>query len=232
MEGRFIAYYRVSTDKQGDRGYGLDAQRKAVDDYLNGGSWKLVGEFTEVESGKRTDNRPELEKALGAARKHKAKLIIAKLDRLSRNVAFIAGLMERKVDFVSVDMPSATPFMLHVYAAVAEEERRMIASRTKAGLAAAKARGVVLGNPKLAADNRAHANARAIVLKPVLHELRGLSARSIATELNRRKVATPTGAPWSAKTVIRVQERLVAGRRSRRKLEKRLTTHNRKTKGG
>jgi DNA invertase Pin-like site-specific DNA recombinase len=210
MEGRFIAYYRVSTDKQGDRGYGLDAQRKAVADYLNGGAWKLVGEFTEVESGKRTDNRPELERALAAARKLKAKLIIAKLDRLSRNVAFIAGLMEKKVDFVSVDMPGATPFMLHVYAAVAEEERRMIASRTKAGLAAAKARGVVLGNPKLAAANRIAAAGRAAALKPVLQELRGLSARGIAAELNHRQVATPTGAPWSAKTVIRVQTRLAS----------------------
>jgi DNA invertase Pin-like site-specific DNA recombinase len=208
MEGRFVAYYRVSTDKQGDRGYGLDAQRKAVVDYLNGGTWTLVGEFTEVESGKRSDNRPELEKALVAARKHKARLVIAKLDRLSRNVAFIAGLMERKVDFVSVDMPSATPFMLHVYAAVAEEERRMIGSRTKAGLAAAKARGVVLGNARLAAANRASASDRASALEPILNELRELSARSIAAELNRRCVATPTGAPWSAKTVIRVRERL------------------------
>lgn len=215
MEGKFVAYYRVSTDKQGDRGYGLDAQRKAVGDYLDGGSWELIGEFTEVESGKRIDNRPELEKALNAARKHKATLIIAKLDRLSRNVAFIAGLMERKVNFVSVDMPNATPFMLHVYAAVAEEERRMIGNRTRAGLAAAKARGVVLGNPKLAADNRAKARARAVALRPVLHELRSLSARSIAAELNRRRVATPTGAPWSSKTVIRVQERL-ANKRSRR----------------
>jgi DNA invertase Pin-like site-specific DNA recombinase len=208
MEGRFVAYYRVSTDKQGDRGYGLDGQRKAVADFLNGGPWKLVGEFTEVESGKRTDNRPELEKALAAAKKHQARLIIAKLDRLSRNVAFIAGLMERKVDFVSVDMPSATPFMLHVYAAVAEEERRMIGARTKAGLAAAKARGVVLGNPQLAAGNRAGAVERARVLAPLLRELRGLSARATARELNARSVATPTGAPWSGKTVIRVQERL------------------------
>ena len=142
MEGRFVAYYRVSTDKQGDRGHGLEAQRKAVRDYLNGGEWKLVGEFTEIESGKRVDNRPELEKALVAAKKHKATLILAKLDRLARNVAFIAGLMERKVEFVCCDMPTATPFMLHVYAAVAEEERRMIGARTKAGLAAAKAKGI------------------------------------------------------------------------------------------
>src|SRR5262245_50835489 len=129
MRGKFFAYYRVSTDKQGKTGYGLEAQRKAVLDYLNGGNWKLVGEFIEVESGKRTDNRPQLAKALAAAKKHKATLILAKLDRLSRNVAFIAGLMESKAKFVCCDMPSATPFMLHVYAAVAEEERRMIAAR-------------------------------------------------------------------------------------------------------
>jgi DNA invertase Pin-like site-specific DNA recombinase len=116
--------------------------------------------------------------------------------------------MEKKVDFVSVDMPGATPFMLHVYAAVAEEERRMIASRTKAGLAAAKLRGVVLGNAKLAADNRTAAAHRALALRPMLQELGSLSARRIAAELNGRQVTTPTGAPWSAKTVIRVQRRL------------------------
>ncbi len=110
------------------------AQRAAVADYLNGGRWKLVAELTEVESGKRSD-RPELEKALTACRKHKAKLVIAKLDRLSRNVHFISGLMERKVDFVACDMPSANAFMINVYAAVAQEERRMISERTKAGLA-------------------------------------------------------------------------------------------------
>jgi DNA invertase Pin-like site-specific DNA recombinase len=208
IEGRFVAYYRVSTDKQGDRGYGLEGQRKAVADYLNGGNWRLVANFTEIESGRRTDNRPELEKALVTAKKHKATLILAKLDRLARNVAFIAGLMERKVDFVCCDMPNATPFMLHVYAAVAEEERRMIAARTKAGLAAAKANGVELGNAQLAADNHAAAVARAKSLKPILRELRDLSARATAAELNARKVATPTGAPWSAKTVIRVRERV------------------------
>jgi DNA invertase Pin-like site-specific DNA recombinase len=208
MEGRFVAYYRVSTEHQGANGNGMAAQRKAVEDYLNGGKWKLVAEFTEVESGKRTDNRPELEKALAAAKKHKATLILAKLDRLARNVAFIAGLMERKIHFVCCDMPSATPFMLHVYAAMAEEERRMIAARTKAGLAAAKARGVVLGNAKQAADNHTAAVERAKDLKPILKELRKLSARAAAAELNARSVPTPTGAPWSAKTVIRTRGRV------------------------
>src|SRR6266567_8934753 len=103
-KGKFVAYFRVSTAKQGASGLGLEAQQEAVRVYLNGGRWKLVAEFTEVESGKRSD-RPELEKALAACRKHKAKLVIAKLDRLSRNVHFISGLMERKVDFVACDMP-------------------------------------------------------------------------------------------------------------------------------
>ena len=153
MDGKFIAYYRVSTDHQGVNGNGMAAQRKAVEDYLNGGRWKLVGEFTEVESGKRSD-RPQLEKALAACRKHKAKLVIAKLDRLSRNVHFISGLMERKVDFVACDMPSANAFMINVYAAVAQEERRMISDRTKAGLAAARERGVKLGGPSATRDQR------------------------------------------------------------------------------
>ena len=131
MEGRFIAYYRVSTEQQGMHGNGMAAQRKAVEDYLNGGRWKLVAEFTEVESGKRSD-RPELAKAIAACKKHRAKLVIAKLDRLSRNVHFISGLMERKIDFVACDMPSANAFMINIYAAVAQEERRMISERTMA----------------------------------------------------------------------------------------------------
>jgi DNA invertase Pin-like site-specific DNA recombinase len=210
VEGKFIAYYRVSTEHQGANGNGMAAQRKAVEDYLNGGSWKLVAEYTEVESGKRND-RPELEKALVACRKHKAKLVIAKLDRLSRNVHFISGLMERKVDFVACDMPSANAFMINIYAAVAQEERRMISDRTKAGLRAAKERGVMLGGPALPEINSARqkeAAARAQAIAPLLAELASLSARAVADELNKRAVATPTGAPWSAKTVIRVRKRL------------------------
>jgi DNA invertase Pin-like site-specific DNA recombinase len=210
MDGKFIAYYRVSTDHQGMNGNGIAAQRKAVEDYLNGGRWKLVGEFTEVESGKRAD-RPELEKALAACRKQKARLVIAKLDRLSRNVHFISGLMERKVDFVACDMPSANAFMINVYAAVAQEERRMISERTRAGLASAKERGVKLGGPRLPEINetrRANALERARTIAPTLAALAGLSARAAAAELNARKITTPTGAPWSAKTVIRVRERL------------------------
>ena len=169
---------------------------------------KLVAEFTEV-SLERND-RPELERALAACKKHRAKLIIAKLDRLSRNVHFISGLMERKIDFVACDMPSANAFMINIYAAVAQEERRMISERTKAGLRAARERGVVL-RPKLASINSMRQQAavsRAQVIAPVLTELAGLSARAAAAELNARQEPTPTGAPWSAKTVIRARARL------------------------
>ena len=148
MRGKFISYLRVSTDKQGERGYGLDAQRKAVADYLNGGNWQLVEEFVEIESGKRND-RPQLAAALAACKRHKARLVIAKLDRLARNVAFIANLMDGKVDFVCCDMPQATRLTIRVLAAVAEHEREMISERTRNGLAAAKAHGVKLGGPKL-----------------------------------------------------------------------------------
>jgi DNA invertase Pin-like site-specific DNA recombinase len=207
MRGKFISYLRVSTDKQGRDGNGVAAQRKSVEDYLNGGNWQLLGEFLEVESGKRND-RPELTKAVAACKKHRARLVIAKLDRLSRDVAFIADLMKR-VDFVCCDRPNAKPFELHIYAALAQEERRMISERTRAGLAAAKERGVVLGNPKLGESNRIAAAARAESLKPVLTELNQLSARQVAEELNRRGVETPAGGKWHAQTVIRVRERLV-----------------------
>jgi DNA invertase Pin-like site-specific DNA recombinase len=207
MRGKFISYLRVSTDKQGRDGNGVAAQRKSVEDYLNGGNWQLLGEFVEVESGKRND-RPELTKAVAACKKHRARLVIAKLDRLSRDVAFIADLMKR-VDFVCCDRPNAKPFELHIYAALAQEERRMISERTRAGLAAAKERGVVLGNPKLGESNRIAAAARAESLKPVLTELNQLSARQVAEELNRRGVETLAGGKWHAQTVIRVRERLV-----------------------
>ena len=139
-----VAYYRVSTDRQGRSGLGLEVQKKAVAQFLSAKGWMLVAESTEVESGKRKD-RPRLAEAIGAAKRIRGKLVIAKLDRLARNVHFISGLMETGVDFVAVDMPTADRFMLHVYAAMAEEEGRRISERTKAALAAAKARGVELG---------------------------------------------------------------------------------------
>ena len=146
--GKFIAYFRVSTDRQGKSGLGLEAQREAVMKYLNGGRWTLVGEFTEIESGKR-DDRPELEKALAACKKQKAKLVIAKLDRLGRSLALIAALMESGVEFVVVDNPHANKLTIHILAAVAQHERELISERTKAALAAVKKRGKRLGTPKL-----------------------------------------------------------------------------------
>src|SRR5262245_37959784 len=139
-----IAYYRVSTDKQGTSGLGLDAQRQAVGSFVAGGG-EIVAEYTEIESTR--NKRPELHAALEACRKHKATLLIARLDRLARNVAFISHLMESRVDFVAVDMPEANRLAIHILAAVAEHEREMISKRTQAALRAAKARGTVLGNP-------------------------------------------------------------------------------------
>jgi DNA invertase Pin-like site-specific DNA recombinase len=208
LRASFISYLRVSTDRQGEYGYGIDAQRAAVLNFLDGGKWQLLGEFVEVESGKRND-RPELAKAVAACKKQKAKLIIARLDRLARNVAFIANLMDGKVDFVCCDMPEATRLTIHLLAAVAEHE--MIAKRTRDGLAAARARGVKLGGPAFPAINAGRQEAavsRAQAIAPLLIELAGRSARAIAAELNARKIATATGAPWSAKTVIRARERL------------------------
>ena len=126
-QGKFVAYFRVSTDKQGKSGLGLEAQQKSVLDYLDGGRWSLVAEFTEIESGKRND-RPELEKALAACKKQKAKLVIAKLDRLSRNLAFIAALMDSGVEFVAVDNPHANKLTVHILAAVAQHEREIISA--------------------------------------------------------------------------------------------------------
>jgi DNA invertase Pin-like site-specific DNA recombinase len=151
-QGKFVAYFRVSTDRQGRSGLGLEAQRRSVLDYLNGGRWELTAEFTEVESGKRSD-RPELDKALAACKKYKAKLVIAKLDRLSRNLAFIATLMDSG-EFVAVDNPHANKLTIHILAAVAQHEREIISARTSAALQAAKARGKRLGNPNLSEARR------------------------------------------------------------------------------
>src|ERR1700730_229839 len=138
MADQFVAYYRVSTDRQGRSGLGLEAQQAAVSRYL--GAVAPIAEFTEIESGKRSD-RPQLKQALALCRKRKARLVIAKLDRLSRNLAFIAALMDSGVEFVAVDNPHATRLTLHILAAVAEHERHMIADRTKAALQAAPEQG-------------------------------------------------------------------------------------------
>src|SRR5215470_20066163 len=142
--GKFIAYYRVSTARQGRSGLGLEAQQRAVADYLNGGSWKVIEEFTEVESGKQTD-RPVLAQALAACRVHKATLVIAKLDRLARDAHFLLGLQKAGVAFRAADMPEDNEMVVGIMAVVAQAERKMISERTKAALAAAKRRGVKLG---------------------------------------------------------------------------------------
>lgn len=213
---KFVAYYRVSTDRQGRSGLGLDAQRKAVADHLAVGAPKLLAEFTEVESGKRND-RPELARALELCRRQKATLIIAKLDRLARNVAFIANLMEAGVEFVAVDFPQANRLTLHIMAAVAEHEREMISARTKAALQAAKARGKRLGwsNPERqeeraratvtgATGNRERADRFAANVLPVVREIERVGVKSlqgIADALNARGIRTARGREWYPTTV-------------------------------
>src|SRR5262249_18365927 len=152
---------------------------------------------------------PQLAAALAAARKRRCCIIVAKLDRLSRDVHFISGLMAERVPFVVAELGNdVDPFILHLFAALAEKERALISRRTKDALAAAKARGVQLGNRELAAANRAAARERAEALRPTLMELRDLSANAVAIELNRRGLPTPAGGKWHAKTVIRVRKRL------------------------
>jgi DNA invertase Pin-like site-specific DNA recombinase len=209
-----IAYYRVSTQKQGHSGLGLDAQRTAVRDYLRGGTWDLVSEYTEVESGKRA-NRPQLAFALAECKARGATLIIAKLDRLARNVAFIANLMESGVEFVAADNPTANKLMLHMLAAFAEHEREQISARTKAALSAAKARGVILGRyaTTLAAQKRIEANENAKSYAQIISDIRGsgtVTVRGITAELNRRGIPSVSGRSWHVPTVHRLLRRLAA----------------------
>ncbi|HEY1885949.1 MAG TPA: recombinase family protein [Roseiarcus sp.] len=207
MRGKFVAYYRVSTQEQGKSGLGLEAQRKAVVDYLDGGKWELIAEFTEIESGKR-DGRPELAKAIAMCKRQKARLVIAKLDRLSRDVAFIATLM-KGVDFLAVDNPHANKFTVHILAAVAEFERDAISKRTREALAAAKARGVKLGDyGRIAAAKRKATAARAESVRPAISETLHLSAAAAAADLNARAVVTAAGGRWQATQVIRARRRL------------------------
>jgi DNA invertase Pin-like site-specific DNA recombinase len=202
----FIAYYRVSTDRQGASGLGLEAQRAAVLRHIAPG--QLAADYTEVESGKKHTNRPQLLAALQECRRKKATLVIAKLDRLGRNVAFISALMESGADFVCCDNPHANRLMLHMLAAFAEHEREQISQRTKAALAAAKARGVKLGNPR---PLEALEIARAVHIarrpaREVLNIMRslegqGMSYRAIARELNRLNIRTGSGCAWHGVTV-------------------------------
>lgn len=196
-DSAFIAYYRVSTDQQGRSGLGLEAQRAAVAQFVAARGGSIITEFTEVESGRKSD-RPELAKALTECRRRKVTLVIVKLDRLARNVAFIARLMDTGVPFRAVDMPTADRFMLHVYAAMAEEEARRTSARTKAALAAAKARGVVLGQNigELVARQVADADAFAAKMVPIIGCLRAegyATVRAITDELNRKNIPTAKG---------------------------------------
>jgi DNA invertase Pin-like site-specific DNA recombinase len=219
--GKFVSYLRVSTKRQGESGLGLEAQRAAVAVWLNGGDWTLVEEHVEMESGKRADNRPALAKAFDACRAYNAKLVIAKLDRLSRDPVFLLSLRDAGIEFIAVDMPHANRLTVGIMALVAEQEREAISSRTKAALAAAKARGTKLGKPKGTKVQSAEigaarglvvitANAEAFARRmgPVLDELSGLSASAAAQELERRGYATARGGRWSANLVIRTRKRL------------------------
>ena len=212
MSANIVAYYRVSSDKQGRSGLGLDAQRTAVRRFAEQESLVISAEFIEIETGKGADaleRRPELAKALKAAQKARCAVVVAKLDRLSRNVAFIAGLMAQRVPFIVAELGmNADPFMLHIYAALAEQERRMISERTRQALAAARERGVALGNVKQALANKNESVARAESMRGLLEGMSGLSARAIASELTMRGIPAARGASWSAKTVIRVIDRL------------------------
>jgi DNA invertase Pin-like site-specific DNA recombinase len=227
--GKWISYLRVSTDRQGKSGLGIEAQRAGVADFLNGGRWTLVNEFVEVESGKRTD-RPQLEAALKACRLHGAKLVIAKMDRLSRDAHFLLGLEKAGVDFVAADNPTANRLTVGIMAMVAEEEGRQISARTKAALQAAKARGTKLGGRRLSkadglpvtitAEMRAAGIAarqqrsadRAADIAPTIRELQAdgaTSLRAIASKLNERGIPTARGGgEWSAVQVARVLERI------------------------
>ena len=211
-DGRFVSYLRCSTDEQRRSGLGVEAQREAVARYLNGGAWTLLAEFNETESGKSHENRPKLAEAMALCRRTGATLVIARLDRLSRNVAFLAALVESKVPFVACDNPHATKFTIHILAAVAEHEREMIAARTKAALEAAKARGVALGGwrggPKVdvaqgTAALVARADAFASDVGPIAADLRrqGMSLRQVAATLAGQGIRTARGGEWTATAV-------------------------------
>ena len=221
MGGRFVIYYRVSTAQQGRSGLGLEAQRETVMRFLNGGNHEVVGEYTEVESGGKND-RPELLKAIRDCRLKDARLIVAKLDRLSRDLRFITTLQATEVKFTVAEMPDATELTVHIYAAMAQHERKLISRRTKDALAAVKARGVKLGNPCLqrgeqipgsgapayANDERiAKADTFAKDMAAIIKSMGGGSLRDIAKALNDAGYRTARGKAWQATSVKRVLDR-------------------------
>jgi DNA invertase Pin-like site-specific DNA recombinase len=217
MACKLVAYRRVSTVGQGRSGLGLEAQETAVAAYVQTSGCTLIASYTEVESGRKS-GRPELTKAIAHAKRAKATLVIAKLDRLSRNVAFIANLMESGVDFIACDNPQANRFTVHILAAVAEHEARAISDRTKAALAARKARGGRMGTNNLTRNGTILGAARAAEahrtakqeayadLVPMLRELRGhgLSLAKVAAHLNDEGHMTRRGKQWNAAQVQRV----------------------------
>ena len=225
--GKQILYYRVSTLEQKASGLGLDAQRESVKNFLNGGDFEVIDEFVEVESGRKSDReRPELAKALRLARIHNARLVVSKLDRLSRSVSFISKLMESNVEFVAVDMPEMNPFTVHILAAVAEHERKLISQRTKDGLKQARLRGVKLGSPEnnLTPDailkgqriartvNTNKANQRALDLLEIVEDIKSsgiITHKGIANELTLRNIPTPRNKSiWQSIQVKRLFDRV------------------------
>jgi len=207
----WVCYYRVSTQRQGESGLGLDAQHHSVSLFL-AGRGTVIGEFVETESGRKS-NRPKLSEALDLCRRKRATLVIAKLDRLARNVHFISGLLESGVNFLAVDQPTKDRFMLHVQAAFAEEEARRISERTKAALLAAKRRGVVIGETgrQLASRYRQEAVNKAAEYKEHVEGLRSrgfTQVRDIRDELNRLGVASPGGGKWHLPNTHKLLARL------------------------
>lgn len=200
---RYVAYFRVSTEKQGKSGLGLAAQRTLIERFLSAGG-EVIAEFVEVQSGK-NDERVELWKAIAHAKKQDAKILIAKLDRFSRKVSFIAGIMEQGIGLVVAEMPHATDFQLHIFAALAQEERRLISERTRNALAEAKKRGVELGkNGKaLATKHRQEADERAEALRPIIMPMveAGLSYSEMARRLNEQGIQTVNGRRFYAQQV-------------------------------
>jgi DNA invertase Pin-like site-specific DNA recombinase len=195
---RYVAYYRVSTQKQGESGLGLEAQQTAVKRHLQANPGELLAEFTETESGKQARNRPSLLQALELCRRRHATLIIAKLDRLARNVHFISGLLESGVHFIASDQPTKDRFMLHVQAAFAEEEARRISIRTREALAAAKRRGVVIGETgrALARRHQEAAQCRAHSYQDIIIEALRAGAkttRQVRDYLNDQRLSGPGG---------------------------------------